>query len=136
MLTSLLFSLTLDRVFDHYMITNEIICHSSEASRCILGKRETLAHSEVEKYFKAVFLNTDGSWNISKGSLNFCSKIQMLKVLPTRLPGRGLTVWAIVRGREFDTKVHLKTRWIRRATWWQKNKNNKNSQKGRGATKM
>ncbi len=43
---------------------------------------------------------------------------------------QGLTVWAMVLGREFDSNVHLKTRWIRRTTWWQQNKNNKDSQKG------
>jgi hypothetical protein len=43
---------------------------------------------------------------------------------------RGLTVWAMVLGCEFDSRVHLKTRWIRRTTWWQKNENNKDSQKG------
>jgi hypothetical protein len=43
---------------------------------------------------------------------------------------RGLTDWTMVLGREFDSQVNLKARWIRRTTWWQKNKNNKDSQKG------
>ncbi len=44
---------------------------------------------------------------------------------------RGLTVWAMVLGCEFNSRVHLKTRWIKWTTWWQKkNKNNKDSQKG------
>jgi hypothetical protein len=33
---------------------------------------------------------------------------------------RGLMVWAMILGREFDSRVHLKTRWIRCTTWWQK----------------
>ncbi len=33
---------------------------------------------------------------------------------------RGLTVWAMVLGRDFDSWFCLKTRWIRQTTWWQK----------------
>jgi hypothetical protein len=44
---------------------------------------------------------------------------------------QGLTVWAMVLGRGFNSQVRLKTRWIRWTTWWQKkNENNKDSQKG------
>ncbi len=42
---------------------------------------------------------------------------------------QGLRAWAMVLGREFNSQVRLKTRWIRRTSWWQKNKNNKDSQK-------
>ncbi len=46
---------------------------------------------------------------------------------------QGLTVWAMVLGRGFNSRVHLKTRW---ATWWQKkNENNKDSQKGKSHQK-
>ncbi len=38
---------------------------------------------------------------------------------------QGLTVWAMVLGCGFNSRVHLKTRWIRWTTWWQKkNENN------------
>ncbi len=44
---------------------------------------------------------------------------------------QGLSVWAMVPRRGFNSCVHLKTRWIRWTTWWQKkNENNKDSQKG------
>ncbi len=44
---------------------------------------------------------------------------------------QGLTVWAMVLGHGFNSRVNLKTRWIRWTTWWQKkNENNKDSQKG------
>jgi hypothetical protein len=33
---------------------------------------------------------------------------------------RGLTVWAMVLGCEFNSLVRLKTRWIKWTTWWQK----------------
>jgi hypothetical protein len=33
---------------------------------------------------------------------------------------QGLTVWAMVLGCGFNSGVHLKTRWIRWTTWWQK----------------
>jgi hypothetical protein len=37
----------------------------------------------------------------------------------------------MVIGREFNSRVRLKTRWIKWTTWWQKkNENNKDSQKG------
>jgi hypothetical protein len=35
---------------------------------------------------------------------------------------RGLTVWAMVLGYEFNSQVCLKTRWIKWTTWWPKRK--------------
>ncbi len=33
---------------------------------------------------------------------------------------QGITVWAMVLGRELNSRVCLKTRWIKWTTWWQK----------------
>ncbi len=38
---------------------------------------------------------------------------------------RGFTVCAMVLGREINSQVCLKTRWIRRTTWWQKRPSNR-----------
>ncbi len=59
-----------------------------------------------------------------------CYKI----LIKGNLPGLvvNITVWAMVLGCGFNSRVHLNTRWIRWTTWWQKkNENNKDSQKGK-----